>query len=235
MSRKKNRKKRKRGNPAGGTLYFGYGSNMHGGQMRGRCPNAVYAGNAALYGWEVVERLHADIDRVDGGVVYGTLWYVNDRDLQTLDRYEGTPTYYERVYVSVVSERGTETALVYVMTPRCKARRDPQPYAYSYALTCYSGAVEFGVQPHASFKRALERGDGYSFAPSIFSGPTVSTPWEDPDPEVDDEEEFEQMVEDWQNYGTPPDEDEEEMLYNPDTGEYVPAGDWVEALKGEVA
>jgi gamma-glutamylcyclotransferase (GGCT)/AIG2-like uncharacterized protein YtfP len=43
------------------------------------------------------------------------LWEITDSCLKSLDALEGFPYYYERKEVDVVTEQGTETALVYYM------------------------------------------------------------------------------------------------------------------------
>ena len=110
------------------TLYFAYGSNMSTTQMTQRCPNSMFAGVAALDGWEffINERGFANIKERPGvanpavavaaeiasgrgvpsypldpsrAVVYGMLYRLDPADEAKLDICEGAPSVYGKEMV----------------------------------------------------------------------------------------------------------------------------------------
>jgi gamma-glutamylcyclotransferase (GGCT)/AIG2-like uncharacterized protein YtfP len=99
------------------TLYFAYGSNMHRGDMRLRCPGATPLGVAELEGWRfaIVIDGYASILRSPGSRVYGVLWRVNAAGLLALDAYEDLDSgLYRREMVTVQHGASHERALVYI-------------------------------------------------------------------------------------------------------------------------
>ncbi len=85
-------------------LYFAYGSNLDGAQMRRRCPSARlvgaaildgyrlgFAGQSAAWGGAV-----ATVVRDRQGRVPGLVWALSAEDLERLDRCEGHPRSYQR-------------------------------------------------------------------------------------------------------------------------------------------
>src|SRR5690606_1503789 len=85
-------------------LYFAYGSNLDGAQMRRRCPSARLGGAAILdgYGLGFAGRSAswgggvATVVRDREGRVPGLVWAVSADDLERLDRCEGHPFAYRR-------------------------------------------------------------------------------------------------------------------------------------------
>jgi gamma-glutamylcyclotransferase len=95
-------------------MYFAYGSNLDGRQMRSRCASAEAAARAVLsnhalafggfsrrWGGAV-----ATIVQSRGAEVEGMLYRLSPAELVTLDRYEGCPLSYERLSVLVTDEHG---------------------------------------------------------------------------------------------------------------------------------
>ena len=96
------------------TLYFAYGSNLDGRQMRRRCPSAeavgaawlpdhrlAFAGHSRLWGGAV-----ATVVRAPDAFVEGLLYRISTEDLAALDRCEGHPAFYRRVRREVLDEGG---------------------------------------------------------------------------------------------------------------------------------
>ena len=97
-------------------LYFAYGSNLHKGQMKGRCPDSVPVAKALLYDYKLVFRGVADIIPSAGDTVIGAVYAVSKADRDALDIYEGYPRLYRRIWVPVLVEgKGFTKAFVYVM------------------------------------------------------------------------------------------------------------------------
>lgn len=82
-------------------LYFAYGSNMNPQRAAKRMPDARAVGIGILHGWQLVERLYADIEPAEGQSVIGVLYQVGGNDLARLDRCEGYPHIYCRKTVTV--------------------------------------------------------------------------------------------------------------------------------------
>ena len=76
-------------------LYFAYGSNINLEQMANRCPSATIVGPAVLENYELLfRRGYATIKPRKGGRVHGLLWTLDSLCEQSLDHYEGYPSYY---------------------------------------------------------------------------------------------------------------------------------------------
>jgi len=140
-------------------LYFGYGSNMDSATMKARCPSAALVGTGKIHGYELTERLYADIDIATGSHTDGVLWSITTAaDWKHLDICEGVgPGLYERLWVDVEIAGSRILAVAYIMTRETKARRDLKSYDPHYALTCALGAWEHEIEPHVSFINGLPR------------------------------------------------------------------------------
>jgi hypothetical protein len=88
----------------GRTIYFAYGSNLDPEGMRLRAPDSIKLGPAVLRNWRLVFRTVADIIPSPGDRVLGGLWILDPVDEESLDLYEGTPTFYEKISVPVTVE-----------------------------------------------------------------------------------------------------------------------------------
>jgi len=101
-------------------LYIAYGSNLHVGQMKGRCPAAVKIGKTTIPNMRLVFRGVADIEPCEGASVPVGVWYITKACERALDRYEGISSgLYRKEYLPLrVMKKGvesTEQGLVYVM------------------------------------------------------------------------------------------------------------------------
>jgi len=150
----------------GRCLYFAYGSNLHLEQMAIRCPTSRLVCTAALDGWRLAERVHADIEPGgDSDVVYGALFDIGPDDEHALDRYEGVRGgYYVKRTVNVVSGANGHTfaALTYVMGQKWGAARESGAFSEGYALTCAIGAIDCGIpiwRTYAERARLIVDGD----------------------------------------------------------------------------
>jgi gamma-glutamylcyclotransferase len=83
-------------------VYFAFGSNLNKSQMHERCPGAFPICTFRLEGWRLVFRGVADIVPADDAFVDGGLYSVSERDLQSLDRYEGVHHgRYQRIEIAI--------------------------------------------------------------------------------------------------------------------------------------
>ena len=91
----------------GRRIYFAYGSNLHLGQMRQRCPSARPLRTYVLADYRLAFREFADIEPSPGEQVAGALYDVGPEDVAALDIYEGVEGgFYAQV--EHVMEDGTE-------------------------------------------------------------------------------------------------------------------------------
>ena len=127
-------------------LYFAYGSNLNAAQMKQRCPDSEGISAAVLDGWQLKERLYADIEPAPGKCVNGALYEISRNDLANLDVYEGYPEFYTRKRVQVTDCAGIfREAWVYVMTPQYQDRRFSRPFPQHYREVCSAGAEYWGI------------------------------------------------------------------------------------------
>ena len=133
-------------------LYLAYGSNMLPERMMRRCPGATALGVARLPNYRLAERLYADIDFSEGESVFGVLYLISERDMRSLDAYEGYPKVYRREWLEVEYKGDSYTALTYEMSAATKAAREGQPYPEDYRRMCSTGARFYHV-PNKFVKR----------------------------------------------------------------------------------
>jgi hypothetical protein len=100
------------------TPYFAYGSNLNVADLIYRAPDAIRDCGARLGGWRLTFRGGANIEPAEGRTVHGALWFVSAGDIRALDRYEGYPSFYRRVFVTVETDEGPREAFTYVMGER---------------------------------------------------------------------------------------------------------------------
>ena len=134
-------------------LYFAYGSNMNPARMAKRCPGAIDLGGAVLRNHRVVERLYADIDFEEGTDMQGVLYVITEEHLRKLDRFEGYPSVYRRIWVDVEFEDCVYQAVTYEMAWQTKVARDRIKYPEEYRLLCSSGARVHNIKNNFTKKR----------------------------------------------------------------------------------
>ncbi|GLZ89456.1 gamma-glutamylcyclotransferase [Metapseudomonas resinovorans] len=108
-------------------FYFAYGSNMNPARMRSRglAFSEALAGRLEGYALCFNKRAHdrpgrsyANIRYQRDGVVEGVLYRLEHEDeIWKMDPFEGTPIFYSRERMPVVTARGVQSAWVYVANP----------------------------------------------------------------------------------------------------------------------
>ena len=102
--------------------YIAYGSNLAVDQMALRCPDAKVVGSGILYGWQLLFKGCATIERNPEKNTPVLIWEISSRDEKRLDAYEGYPRYYYKHELEVETfplDGGAPvnlTAMVYIMT-----------------------------------------------------------------------------------------------------------------------
>lgn len=130
-------------------LYFAYGSNLHLERILARCPGAKPYSRATLRFWRLTYKANfsgngvATIERnkVRRGAVYGALYTISDKELAILDRFEGTPTTYQRYKIMVETPLGNREAIVYIMNDHFKYCK-PNP---KYLNVIMKGYKQWGL------------------------------------------------------------------------------------------
>ena len=130
--------------------YIAYGSNLDVRQMRWRCPTAKVIGISMIPGYELLYKgsqsgSYLTIEKKRGGMVPVAVWEVTDLDEQSLDRYEGFPTFYYKKDMKLpVTLRNGKTkklqTFVYIMHEERKLGIPSQ----AYIRTCKYGYTVFG-------------------------------------------------------------------------------------------
>lgn len=77
-------------------LYIAYGSNINLKQMAYRCPHSKVVGTSEIKDYELEFRGVATIVPSKGTSVPVLIWELDERDLPTLNRYEGYPRLYRQ-------------------------------------------------------------------------------------------------------------------------------------------
>lgn len=130
--------------------YFAYGSNLDKKQMRARCPNSKPKFVASLpnyklvfVGWSRQWRGGvASIKPFKGERVPGAIYEISEADLRRLDKYEGYPTDYNRLNVTVVNEDGDLVkAITYIKVKQSEETR-PSP---EYIAVLQQGYRDWGI------------------------------------------------------------------------------------------
>ncbi|GAM90221.1 hypothetical protein ANO11243_082630 [Dothideomycetidae sp. 11243] len=90
----------------GGTIYFGYGSNLWRHQMQQRCPHSKYLGVARLngYRWMINDRGYANVvemdkNKQDDTHCFGLVYSLTQSDEDALDINEGVPEAYTKEHL----------------------------------------------------------------------------------------------------------------------------------------
>jgi cation transport regulator ChaC len=127
--------------------YFAYGSNMNPARMQARGLAVLEALPGGLSGYRLCfnkramdrapGRAYANILHARGGLVEGVLYRLQDAgEITKLDHFEGTPIYYSRECLPIVTAHGVQPAWVYIADylAHLLAGRDLLSEAYWSAL-----------------------------------------------------------------------------------------------------
>jgi gamma-glutamylcyclotransferase (GGCT)/AIG2-like uncharacterized protein YtfP len=108
--------------------YFAYGSNMNPARMQARGLSVVESMPGALAGYRLcfnkramnraAGRAYANIRHDRAAQVQGVLYQLaDDSEIIKLDHYEGTPVFYSRERMPVITLNGVQPAWVYIANP----------------------------------------------------------------------------------------------------------------------
>ncbi len=71
------------------SLYFAYGSNLNIMQIMKRCPSVQFHSLATLKNYKLIFDRVASIEKSEDSVVIGVIYSLTDKDIESLDKYEG--------------------------------------------------------------------------------------------------------------------------------------------------
>lgn len=90
-------------------FYIAYGSNLNLNQMAYRCPTACIYGTGMLLNWTMAFRsmrgpAYATIKPLAGSQVPVVVWKIDRKSENSLDIYEGYPTFYYKKHIEVLMD-----------------------------------------------------------------------------------------------------------------------------------
>ena len=130
-------------------VYAAYGSNLNIEQMSIRCPGARPCGTGWIKDFRLVFRSVADIAPAPGERTPVGFWEITESCERALDRYEGFPHLYRKIYFR--NDTDAAVVMAYIMAD-ASDESSPSP---SYFETIVAGYADFGLDS-APLDRALD-------------------------------------------------------------------------------
>lgn len=96
-------------------LYIAYGSNINLEQMKYRCSHSKVVGTSEIKDYELEFRGVATIVPSKGATVQVLIWELDERDLPTLNRYEGYPRLYRQEEMTFELDGKEVKGMAYLM------------------------------------------------------------------------------------------------------------------------
>lgn len=121
-------------------LYIAYGSNINLEQMAYRCPHSKVVGTSEIKDYELEFRGVATIVPQKGASVPVLIWELDDRDLPSLNRYEGYPRLYRQETMSFKLDGKEVKGMAYLMN-----YGELSPPSQQYYNTILQGYRENGL------------------------------------------------------------------------------------------
>lgn len=134
--------------------YLAYGSNLNVRQMRFRCPTALVVGKGVIKDYRLLFKgsktgSYLTIEKAKGYEVPVAVWKVDEACEESLDRYEGYPSFYYKKEIEIdfkSIKKGLSRhskAFVYIM----HEERELGIPSRSYVEVCLEGYRTFGFNP----------------------------------------------------------------------------------------
>lgn len=134
--------------------YLAYGSNLNVRQMRFRCPTALVVGKGVIKDYRLLFKgsktgSYLTIEKAKGYEVPVVVWKVDEACEESLDRYEGYPSFYYKKEIEIdfkSIKKGLQRhskAFVYIM----HEERELGIPSRGYVEVCLEGYRTFGFNP----------------------------------------------------------------------------------------
>jgi gamma-glutamylcyclotransferase (GGCT)/AIG2-like uncharacterized protein YtfP len=134
--------------------YLAYGSNLNVRQMRFRCPTALVVGKGVINDYRLLFKgsktgSYLTIEKAKGYEVPVAVWKVDEACEESLDRYEGYPSFYYKKEIEIdfkSIKKGLprhSKAFVYIM----HEERELGIPSRGYVEVCLEGYRTFGFNP----------------------------------------------------------------------------------------
>lgn len=131
-------------------LYIAYGSNINLEQMAFRCPHSRVVGTSEIKDYELEFRGVATIVLKENASVPVLIWELDARDLPTLNKYEGYPSFYRQEKMYFELDGKAAEGMAYLMN-----RGEISPPSPQYYNTILQGYRENGLD-ESYLQTALE-------------------------------------------------------------------------------
>lgn len=131
-------------------LYIAYGSNINLEQMAYRCPHSKVVGTSEIKNFELEFRGVATIVSKENASVPVLIWELDERDLPTLNRYEGYPRLYRQEKMNFELNGQSYEGMAYLMN-----HGEISPPSQQYYNTILQGYKENGLD-ESYLQKALE-------------------------------------------------------------------------------
>lgn len=131
-------------------LYIAYGSNINLEQMAFRCPHSKVVGMSEIKNFELEFRGVATIVPKENASVPVLIWELDERDLPTLNKYEGYPSFYRQEKMKFKLNGKHCEGMAYLMN-----RGTISPPSQQYYNTILQGYRENGLD-ESYLQTALE-------------------------------------------------------------------------------
>lgn len=131
-------------------LYIAYGSNINLEQMAYRCPHSKVVGTSEIKNFELEFRCVATIVPKENASVPVLIWELDERDLPTLNRYEGWPRLYRQEKIPFELNGKSYEGMAYLMN-----HGEISPPSQQYYNTILLGYRENGLD-ESFLQKALE-------------------------------------------------------------------------------
>ncbi len=109
-------------------LYIAYGSNINLEQMAYRCPYSKVVGVSEIKNFELEFRGVATIVPKENMKVPVLIWELDERDLPTLNKYEGCPSFYRQEKIFFELDGKSCEGMAYLMNHGTISPPSPQYY-----------------------------------------------------------------------------------------------------------
>lgn len=109
-------------------LYIAYGSNINLEQMAFRCPHSKVVGTSEIKDFELEFRGVATIVPKENMKVPVLIWELDEKDLPTLNKYEGYPSFYRQEKMKFELDGKSCEGMVYLMNRGGISPPSPQYY-----------------------------------------------------------------------------------------------------------